>query len=151
MLRLIRAPLRRTLGASVARTAARDLPRAFEQRRFYAKKDKGVVKDAHKLVPGSKQPLTDPAAREEYTKCEDKMSAAAEWFRKDCAEGATRATGRITPALLDSVKVDGQPLQSYATVGVRDGSVLVVTVFEDSVSDSSCMTCWCSQYLASRQ
>lgn len=59
------------------------------------------------------------------------MKLSVEWLRKDCAEASTRAAGRVTPALLASVRVLGQKLEEVATVGVRDGTVLVVTVFDE--------------------
>ncbi|KAF7289128.1 Protein kinase domain-containing protein [Mycena chlorophos] len=92
-------------------------------------------KSTAEFVPGSRQPITDEAARAEYKQADDKMTAAVEWFRKECAAVETRATGRVTPAVLDPVRVnmDGREvrLTEVATVGVRDGSVLIVTVFDD--------------------
>ncbi len=125
------ACFRRALSVSLSRSLSR--PALVSQHRYYAKK---ATSTAEKFVPGSQQPLTDPVAQAEYAKCEEKMKAAIDWFRKDCAQGTTRATGRITPALLKDVRVDGEPLQNMATIGVRDGSILVVTVFEESVSFS---------------
>jgi len=92
------------------------------------------------LVPGSKQAITDETAREEYAKAEEKMQAATEWYRKDCAAVETRASGRITPTLLDPVRVvlpDSNKelrLEEVATVGVREASTLLITVFEEAVS-----------------
>ena len=69
------------------------------------------------------------------------MSAAVEWYRKEVAGLETRASGRVTPALLSPVRVelpgkgkDLARLEDVATVGVRDGSTLVITVFEEHVS-----------------
>ncbi|KAF9028185.1 ribosome recycling factor [Hymenopellis radicata] len=121
------ACFRRALSTSFSRSLSR--PALASQHRYYAKKSTST---AEKFVPGSQQPLTDPVSQAEYAKCEEKMKAAIDWFRKDCAQGTTRATGRITPALLKDVRVDGEPLQNMATIGVRDGSILVVTVFEES-------------------
>ncbi|KAJ7275099.1 ribosome recycling factor domain-containing protein [Mycena rebaudengoi] len=101
-------------------------------RRAYAK-----IKSTAGLVPGSKQPITDEAARAEYAKAEEKMKAAVEWYRKDCAAIESRATGRVTPAVLDSVRVvlpDGDReyrLEEVATVGVRDGATLLITLFDE--------------------
>ncbi|KAE9398037.1 ribosome recycling factor [Gymnopus androsaceus JB14] len=100
------------------------------------KSGKGPKSTAN-LVPGSKQPITDPAAQEEYAKTEQKMAAAIDWFRKDCASAETRASGRVTPALLSPVRVklpkteQSFRLEEISTVGVRNGSELVVTVFEE--------------------
>ncbi|EKM74663.1 hypothetical protein AGABI1DRAFT_88274 [Agaricus bisporus var. burnettii JB137-S8] len=63
------------------------------------------------------------------------MKTSVEWFRKECQGLETRATGRVTPALLAPVRVKlsdrEYKLEEVATVGVRDGSVLMVTLFED--------------------
>ncbi|OAX39928.1 ribosome recycling factor [Rhizopogon vinicolor AM-OR11-026] len=116
-------------------------PAVFQSRttsrvRFYASKSK--AKSTADLVPGSKQALTSEAARLEYGKAEAKMSAAVEWYRKEVAGLETRASGRVTPALLSPVRIelpgkgkDLAKLEDVATVGVRDGSTLIITVFED--------------------
>jgi len=49
-----------------------------------------------------------------------------------------RVSGRVTTALLDPVKValpDSAPvrLEELATVGVKDGSTLLITVFQENV------------------
>lgn len=69
------------------------------------------------------------------------MSAAAEWYRKEVAGLETRASGRVTPALLSPVRIelpgkgkDLAKLEDIATVGVRDGSTLIISVFEEHVS-----------------
>ncbi len=61
------------------------------------------------------------------------MKASVEWPRRDCADTSARAAGRVTPALLANVRVKEQKLEEVATVGVRDGSMLVVTVFDEEV------------------
>lgn len=103
-------------------------------------KQKQKVTSTADLIPGSQQPIVDEAAREEYTKAESTMLTAVEWFRKECAAAESRASGRVTPALLKPVRVkmtgvDGTvPLEQVATVGVRDGTTLLVTVFDEHVS-----------------
>jgi ribosome recycling factor len=68
------------------------------------------------------------------------MKTAVEWFRKECAGFETRASGRVTPALLSPVRVNlpgdtkEYRLEELATVGVREGSTLLVTLFEEGVS-----------------
>ncbi|KAF9527620.1 ribosome recycling factor domain-containing protein [Crepidotus variabilis] len=105
------------------------------QHRHYASKNK--AKSTTSFVPGSKQPITDEAARQEYTKCEATMQAAVEYFRKECATSENRALGRITPALLEPVRVKlpdnpkGAKLEELATVGVREGSTLLITLFDE--------------------
>jgi ribosome recycling factor len=102
------------------------------------------------LKPGSQQVVTDPAAQDELMRAAAKMVASVEWFRREVAQLEARAIGRITPQLLSPVRVvlpDGSSprwgkgedargvrLEELATVGVRDGSSLVVTVFDSQVS-----------------
>ncbi|CDO73685.1 hypothetical protein BN946_scf185015.g13 [Trametes cinnabarina] len=130
---------------------------ATQQVRFYAKaakktkekgKDKEKVKEvAAAATKGSKGVSTDaliPASErivssEEYKKTEAKMQTVLEWFRKEVAGLETRATGRVTPALLSPVRVKvpgasdsrGVRLEEVATVGVKEGTTLLVTVFEE--------------------
>jgi ribosome recycling factor len=78
-------------------------------------------------------------ARQEYTKTEEKMDAAVDWFRRECAAVEIRVNGRVTSALLDRVRVtlpgdnESIPLEEVASVNVKDGTTLVVSVFEDHV------------------
>ena len=105
-------------------------------------KPKEKLKSTASLIPGSQQPIVDDAAREEYAKAESTMRTSVEWFRKECTEAGSRANGRTTPALLKPVRVkmggvDGSvDLDQVATVGVRDGTTLIVTVFDETVSDA---------------
>ncbi|TCD64081.1 hypothetical protein EIP91_004553 [Steccherinum ochraceum] len=87
------------------------------------------------LVPGSQLIL----AGEEYHKAEDKMKGMADKFKKEVAELETRASGRVTPSVLAPVRVvlphsdgKGVRLEEVATVGVREGTTLIITVFEES-------------------
>jgi ribosome recycling factor len=92
------------------------------------------------LIPDSQQPIKDPLALEAYQKSEKKMQTTLEWWRKECAAAETRASGRITPAILSPVRVAipgmDKPLrlEEMATVGVKEGSMLIVTPFEEDVS-----------------
>jgi hypothetical protein len=111
--------------------------------RSYASKSK-ATKSTATLVPGSQQRLTDEAAIEEYEKAEKKMQAAVDWYRKEVAGLETRASGRVTPSLLATVRIElpdskGElfRLEDVATVGVREGTTLLVTVFEEHVSAST--------------
>ncbi|KAF8156637.1 ribosome recycling factor domain-containing protein [Crassisporium funariophilum] len=103
--------------------------------RGYATKNK--AKSTASFVPGSQQPITDEAARLEYTKAEDAMKTSVEWFRKECAASESRALGRVTPALLSPVRVklpdnpQSVKLEELATVGVREGSTLLITLFDE--------------------
>ena len=69
------------------------------------------------------------------------MTASVDWFRRECAAAEVRVDGRVTSALLDRVRVilpggDGSstPLEEVASIGVKDGTTLIVTVFDDHVS-----------------
>lgn len=104
--------------------------------RTYASKTK--AKSTASFVPGSQQLLESEEARAEYTKAESKMATAVDWFRKEVAGFETRASGRVTPALLSPVHVEARrgqavKLEEVATVGIKDGSVLIVTVFDEHV------------------
>ena len=90
------------------------------------------------LVPASQRVVSSP----DYKNTESKMQGVLEWFRKEVAALETRATGRVTPAVLSPVRVKlpdaedarGVRLEEVATVGVKDGTTLLVTVFEEHVS-----------------
>lgn len=117
---------------------------ATHPRCLYASKAK-ATKSTATLVPGSQKRLTDEFAIEEYEKADKKMQAAVEWYRKELAGLEMRASGRVTPALLAPVRVtlpdsEGQTLrlEEVATVGVREGSTLLVTVFDENVSAQLC-------------
>ncbi len=97
------------------------------------------------LTPGSQQTLADPTVREEFARADAKMAAHVEWLRREVAQLEARASGRVTPQLLAPVRVSVGPsgseaeakkarLEELATVGVRDGSTLIVTVFDPQVS-----------------
>jgi len=104
------------------------------------------------LTPGSQQTLTDPTALEEFARADAKMASTVEWLRREVSQLETRASGRVTPQLLAPVRVSvgsvGPPsaasaseakkekarLEELATVGVRDGTTLIVTVFDPQVS-----------------
>ncbi|KAI0795404.1 ribosome recycling factor domain-containing protein [Abortiporus biennis] len=91
------------------------------------------------LVPAS-QLIT---SRPDYVEAKKTMETVTDKFRKEVAIYETRASGRITPAMLAPVRVtlhqhptlSGNPtklkLEEIATVGVKDGTTLVVTVFDE--------------------
>lgn len=97
------------------------------------------------LTPGSQQILTDPTAREELARADAKMAASVEWLRREVSQLEARASGRVTPQLLSPVRVSAacsasdakrppqRRLEELATVGVRDGTTLIVTVFDPQV------------------
>jgi ribosome recycling factor len=119
----------------LSRTSIRAWRTSLQQRHYATK---GKTKSTSKLIPGSKQPITDETALAEYKKTETSMMSAVDWFRKECQGLETRASGRVTPALLSPVRVKladrEYRLEEIATVGVRDGSLLVITIFDEKVS-----------------
>ena len=155
-----RARLSTPSASAVARslshqTVARRVSLATQQKRSYAKpakksKDKGKERDEPPQKKGGKGVSTDdlvPASQRvvsspDYKNTESKMQGVLEWFRKEVAALETRATGRVTPAVLAPVRVKlpdsedtrGVRLEEVATVGVKDGTTLLVTVFEEHVS-----------------
>ena len=142
-------PLRRAVNIPL-RHHALPIASHYAPFRSYATKNKDKARDRHSretdagkvvstdaLVPGSQRIVQSP----EYVKAEEKMKAILDFFRKEVAALEMRASGRVTPAVLSPVKVhlpdveggQGMRLEEVATVGVRDGTMLVVTVFEEQV------------------
>ncbi|KAG8978236.1 hypothetical protein FRB90_008541 [Tulasnella sp. 427] len=76
-------------------------------------------------------------AKSEVEKASKKMTSTVEWYRKEMSLLTNQALGRVTPAILDSVKVQipdvevPMKLSEVATVGVKEGTVLVVTAFDE--------------------
>jgi ribosome recycling factor len=115
--------------------------------RTYASKKNKKAQDVEEDRPAKKASTTDqlvPAsarilAGDVYYKAENSMKAAIEWYRKEVAGMETRANGRVTPSVLSPVRVTlhgankSSRLEEVATVGVREGTTLVVTVFEEQV------------------
>jgi ribosome recycling factor len=94
------------------------------------------------LVPGSQLVSADAGAVAAHAATDAKMAAAADWFRREVAAAGARAAGRVSPALLDPVRVAlpggrNAKLEEVATVGVKDGTALLVTVFEEAVRAAS--------------
>jgi hypothetical protein len=113
-------------------------PDAIPHRKYVSK-----IKSTSTLIPSSQQPLSSGTAIQAYSKAKDKMDAAIGWFRKECATHEMRASGRVTAALLDPVRValpdkrgssELVRLEEVASIGVRDGTTLVVTAFDEDVS-----------------
>ena len=92
------------------------------------------------LVPGSQQVLTGEA-QAEYERADGKMQSSVGWFRREAATMELQGSGRVTPDILAPVRVSlpGAPegetsaLRELATIGIRDGTTLVVTVFAEDV------------------
>jgi ribosome recycling factor len=73
-----------------------------------------------------------------------KMDNTLEWYKRELAQMEARVSGRVVPSLLDPVRVrvkgsEGAAvrLDEVATVGVRDGNVLVITLFDEAVCSCS--------------
>jgi len=113
----------------------------YLSQRSYATHNNNKLKSTSSFVPSSKQPITDASALQEYAKCKAAMQAATDYFRKECAASENRALGRVTPALLSPVRVKlpenpkgtTTRLEELATVGVREGSTLLITLFDEHV------------------
>ena len=140
-LTLIRQLARRTGSSAIPCRVPRlvlqlNTPRFSPVSRTYASKSK--VKSTSSFVPGSQLRFDSEETRAEYAKTESKMATVVDWFRKEVAGFETRASGRVTPALLSPVRVESRrgqtvKLEEVATVGIKDGSVLLVTVFDEQV------------------
>lgn len=91
------------------------------------------------LIPKSQRILTNDIAQAEYDKASTKMSTAVDWFKKEVAGLEARGIGRVTPTILDPVRValpdagKDVRLEEVATVGVREGTNLIITLFEEEV------------------
>ncbi|KAG8820112.1 hypothetical protein FRC17_010246 [Serendipita sp. 399] len=96
-----------------------------------------------KFVPSSLLPHGADYDREEKA-ADEKMNSSIRWFKEQVRNVETRSTGRVVPDILDGVKVsipmdpDNKSsgnmevgLKEIATVGVKHGNTLVVTVFEE--------------------
>src|SRR5258707_12349028 len=62
--------------------------------RTYATK-KTNLKSTASFIPSSKSPITNPTAREEYTKCETSIKAYVDYFRKKYAAAENREVVRV--------------------------------------------------------
>ncbi|KZT55212.1 ribosome recycling factor [Calocera cornea HHB12733] len=131
--------------ASKSKSSKHKLPKNAPSRSESSSEDAPVtlVMSRHKhhageivdeLVPGK-----HGAEDVELTKVETKMKGVVDWYKREVGNMETRGSGRVTPALLDGVRVNleggtsgGTRLDEVATVGVREGNVLVVTLFEES-------------------
>ena len=128
-LRFYAKPVKKNKGKE---KASDDAPSSFSSS---GKHNKKLSTD--ELIPASQRIV----ASTEYKNAEAKMQAVLDWFRKEVAALETRATGRVTPALLSPVRVKlpgasdarGVRLEEVATVGVKEGTTLLVTVFEEHV------------------
>ncbi|EJT99272.1 ribosome recycling factor [Dacryopinax primogenitus] len=88
------------------------------------------------IAPGHPSAEQDPVAFE-LGKVETKMKGVVDWYRREVGGLETRGSGRVTPSLLDGVRVTvssgrTSKLDEIATIGVREGNILVITVFDES-------------------
>jgi ribosome recycling factor len=121
-------------------------PRLYSARSRKEKKDVDLNRpprdehgriDVSLLVPGSKMVL-NPPEQLVFDAAEKKMKKIVETCRHEIKDMEFRASGRVTPELLSPVRVElggDKParLDEVATVGVRDGTTLIVTIFDESV------------------
>ena len=82
--------------------------------------------------------ILNPPEQMVYDSTEEKMKKVVEALRREIKDMEFRASGRVTPDLLSPVRVEiggGRlvKLEEVATIGVRDGTTLVVTIFDESV------------------
>ena len=108
--------------------------------------DKNNITDPSlKYVPGSLMPHGAEYDQEEKH-ADQKMNASIRWLKEQAKHVEVRCSGRVVPDVLDGVKVsvpvdpenksEGHMevgLKDIATVGVKNGTILVVTVFEEHV------------------
>jgi ribosome recycling factor len=68
------------------------------------------------------------------------MASTVDHFVKELCTLENRASGRVNPSILDPIRVqstDGRgklKLREVATIGVKEGHTLVITLFDDKVS-----------------
>lgn len=107
-----------------------------QQLRFKSKKHH------HDESAPAKEPASEISFSDVLAATESKMTTSVDWYTKHIGALESRGNGRVTPALVDSVRVSGTDesgaevvykLRDIATIGVKEGSTLMVTVFEESV------------------
>jgi ribosome recycling factor len=91
-------------------------------------------------------PIQGQAFKVLLVSAEEKMTGSVAHYEKQMAVLESRAIGRVMPSLIEGVKVPNllgdvrYKLRDVASIGVKEGTTLVVTVFEPSVSDADrCM------------
>lgn len=108
--------------------------------------DKNNITDPSlRFVPSSSMPHGAAYDAEEKS-ADEKMGGSVRWLKESARGVEVRSSGRVVPDVLDTVKVrirlgeDGEDgdemevgLKEVASVGVKNGNVLVVTVFEEQV------------------
>ena len=131
--RTCRLPLPQSVSLGLPGTARSYASKRKKRHEEESEDEKPAAADM--FVPASQR----ISAGDVYFKAEDGMKAAVERYRKDLAALDARASGRVTPSMLAPVRValhghDAKVrLEEVATVGVREGTTLIVTVFEEHV------------------
>ncbi|KZV80765.1 ribosome recycling factor [Exidia glandulosa HHB12029] len=97
---------------------------------------RGAAKNAN-LVPRSQMKIGTEEGDAAYNDTEKKMQGVIEHHRRELAALELRGSGRVTPAILDPVRVqlpDGgqSPLKDISTIGVRDGTTLLISLYEEA-------------------
>lgn len=130
------------LRASLLRTVLPGSPSAVARNilRWKSKKHSSELVQTATLTPASQLKVGTEEGQREYDAAKARMQAAVAHLKRELAVLETRGSGRVTPALLDPVRVQlpngpesGQRLQDVATVGVREGTTLIVTMFDEGV------------------
>jgi hypothetical protein len=108
-----------------------------------------ITDQSLKFIPQSSMPHGAEYDKEEKS-ADAKMKASLNWLKEKARSVEARSSGRVSPDVLDGVKVllepsaDGKAapaehaLKEIATVGVKHGNTLVVTVFEEHVRLFGC-------------
>lgn len=117
--------------------------RNFAKRRSKHESDEAVGsetgRDHNRFVPTSQNAFGE-TYQTERKDADDRMTASVNWFKAQATAVETRSSGRVTPDILDGIRVNlGQEgmesvkLVDIATVGVKNGNTIVVTVFDQEV------------------
>ncbi|CAE6380995.1 unnamed protein product [Rhizoctonia solani] len=123
-------------GHRKASLASTPIPEAVETHTDFtppkgSKGHKKVHEDISAAVTSEEDEIINQANR--------KMDSTLEWFKRELAQMEIRVSGRVVPSLLDPVRVKlkntggaAVRLDQVSTVGVRDGNVLVITLFDEA-------------------
>ncbi|KEP54085.1 ribosome-recycling factor [Rhizoctonia solani 123E] len=93
----------------------------------------------HKQIHEDISPTATSEEDEVINQANHKMDTTIEWFKREIAQMESRVSGRVVPSLLDPVRVKLKEaggtavrLDQVSTVGVREGNILVITLFDEA-------------------
>ncbi|CAE6416709.1 unnamed protein product [Rhizoctonia solani] len=93
----------------------------------------------HKKTHEDISPTATSEEDEVINQANHKMDTTIEWFKREVAQMESRVSGRVVPSLLDPVRVKLKEaggaavrLDQVSTVGVREGNILVITLFDEA-------------------